>query len=508
MRPSFFNRRRFLAQAGAWLGASSLRLRAEEADQRVVSIFHTTDLHGHVVPTVDYGGMPDLGGMARCMSCVRQWRKESPHSLLVDVGDVYQGTPESHRNQGELMMRLFNQAGYDAWTLGNHDFDWGREALEANLALSASPVLTGNLRLEGKRSGEFEGAWKKVVPWTMKEVGGFRIALIGLVTPGLPYWLMPETSGGASATPPAEALRRSIRKAREAKADAIVVIGHMGLINRDDEANPVRTTLEAVQGVDVFLGGHTHRGVPSTFVGETLYSQAAYHGIACGRVDLAFDLNSRKLVAKSAMIESMDARYALDPAVMELAAPEIREAGDHLKSKVCTVARPLKGKGVGSEVAMLLCSCFQAALKRRGVEVDGVYHGTFGDEDLPAGEMTVADCWRRLPYENLLVVVEMSVADLEQVLAENGAGSNRTLWPFEWKMGDDGHFEFLRLDGEPVARDWRLRIAMNSYDSQSAGRRLMKLREIVLSPAAKRSVTSVDTRGALIEGLLERETVP
>ena len=89
------SRRRFLASTGAWLGASAAGIAATSDKSRTVSIFHTTDLHGHIMPTQTYDGMENVGGLARCATCIRQWRRESPDSLLVDVGDVYQGTAES-----------------------------------------------------------------------------------------------------------------------------------------------------------------------------------------------------------------------------------------------------------------------------------------------------------------------------------------------------------------------------------------------------------------------------
>ncbi len=84
-------------------------------------------------------------------------RKDSSDSLLVDVGDVYQGTAESLQNGGKLMLDLFGRLGYDAWTLGNHDFDWGPEMQETNLRLSKSPVLTGNLKRDGSHGLALRG---------------------------------------------------------------------------------------------------------------------------------------------------------------------------------------------------------------------------------------------------------------------------------------------------------------------------------------------------------------
>jgi 5'-nucleotidase / UDP-sugar diphosphatase len=502
-------RRQFLAGTGAWLGSSAFGFGVGEGKTKTISIFHTTDLHGHILPTQTYNGTADVGGFARCASCIRQWRKESPDSLLLDIGDVYQGTAESLINGGKLMIGLFNRLGYDAWTLGNHDFDWGPEQLETNLALSKSPVLTGNLSLAGKSPGALEGNWKGVKPWTMKEVGGFRIALIGLVTPGLPYWLAPETLGGVSPTDPAESLKRSLAEARAEKADAIIVMGHMGWRNDDDFANPVREILKANEGVDVFLAGHTHQDKPSWELGSVLCSQASYYGINCGRVDLTFDLDSRKLVSRRAFTILMDKRFELDPVVMEVAQPELKKAEEQMARKLGTAKELIPGKGRNNRLARLFCEFFSEALQRNNTPVDGIFHGTFGTGDIAPGEITVADCWKMLPYENLLSIIEVSAAELVEIVHEDSKeyNSDRTLWPFELELDPQGKpIRFLH-QGEPVAADRRFRIGLNSYDAQSGGRRLMRLREIAAAPSAKRVTTLIETRGALIDGVLNRKEI-
>ncbi|MCU0751896.1 MAG: bifunctional metallophosphatase/5'-nucleotidase [Akkermansiaceae bacterium] len=499
-------RRRFLGGAGAWLGASLAGLRADRENFHTVSIIHTTDLHGHIVPTRTYEGLENVGGFARCATRIRQWRREKPDSLLVDLGDVWQGTAESYLEKGRLMMRLFNLLEYDAWTLGNHDFDWGRGALEANLALSKPAVLTGNLRVDGKVPGALDGAWKSVLPWVMREVGGFRIALIGLVTPGLPYWLPPELLDGAEVLDPLDALRRSVAEARANKADAVVVTGHMGFRERDDFANPVRGILKQVPGVDVYLGGHTHQNQPLWKLGNVFCSQAAYHGIYCGRVDLTFDRTSRKLIGRDAMTELMDARFEPDAAVMDLAGPDIRTASEQLARKLAVVKTPVKSGGADNPLGTLFCECFAEALTQNGNPVDGVFHGTFGSGDVPAGELTVADCWKMLPYENLLVTAELGTTELIEILRmERGLrGSDRILWPFQLRLDGSGAVRSFTHRGKPVAEDARFTIAFNSYDAQSGGQSMMPLRDILSRPAAKRRFTGIETRNALIDGLLRR----
>ena len=88
-----------------------------------ISILHTTDLHGNILPTTDYAGNPDLGGFARCATQIRRWRRQNRNSIQIDAGDVYQGTEVSLRTNGRLMIDLFNYLKYDAWIVGNHEFD-------------------------------------------------------------------------------------------------------------------------------------------------------------------------------------------------------------------------------------------------------------------------------------------------------------------------------------------------------------------------------------------------
>ena len=506
-------RRTFLAgTAGATAALVASGPVAEARDlgkARTISIFHTTDLHGRILPTSTYEGLDDVGGLARCATCIRQWRRESPHSITVDVGDVVQGTAVSLESGGSIMIDLFNRLGYDAWTLGNHDFDWGPEKLEANLALSQSPVLTGNLERAGAKPGSFAGVWGKVKPWVLKEVGGFKIGLVGLITPGLPYWLAPETLGGTAASDPVRTLATSLKEVKSAGVDAIVVMGHMGWRFQDDYANPVRELLRDAKDVDIYLAGHSHQNQPTWSLHDVLCSQSSYHGIHCGRIDLTFDLDSRKLVDRRAFTLLMDDRFELDPAVMERAQPNLAKADEQLARRVATVARQIEGKGRGSGLAKLLCETFAESLARSKSPVDGVFHGTFATGDLPPGELTVGDCWRIIPYENMLATADVTARDLLTIVAEDASDkkSDRTLWPFEVVRGDGGRPTAISRDGSEVDPDRRFTIAFNSYDAQSGGRRLMKLREILQQPEAKLRTTSLDTRSALIEGLLDRGTV-
>ena len=195
------------------------------SDTTTISILHTTDLHGHILPTSDYNGNADLGGFARCATQSRQWRKQNPNSILIDVGDVYQGTDVSLRNRGELMIDLFNHLKYDAWIVGNHEFDWGIDVVQNAIARSQVPVLGANVSIEGKAAGgatDAKSDLSRIQPFVIKEFDGIKIAIIGVTTPGMPFWFRPEFTRGMDFAFPVEPVRRAIVEARAQSATAII----------------------------------------------------------------------------------------------------------------------------------------------------------------------------------------------------------------------------------------------------------------------------------------------
>src|SRR5881409_856673 len=222
-----WTRREFLKLAGRAGVLSAVPTLASAAtalnsDTVCISILHTTDLHGHILPTSDYAGNADLGGLARCVTQIRRWRRQNPNSILIDVGDVYQGTDVSLRNKGELMIDLFNHLRYDAWIVGNHEFDWGIETFLNALQRSAMPVLAANTVLDGKPAGassDSQHPLAKIQPLIVKEIAGIKLAVIGVTTPGMPFWLPSEFTRGIEFQNPVEPVRRAITRAKGEGAD-------------------------------------------------------------------------------------------------------------------------------------------------------------------------------------------------------------------------------------------------------------------------------------------------
>src|SRR5213595_821832 len=514
-----WTRREFLKLAGqAGLLSTVPTLASASAalnpDTVCISILHTTDLHGHILPTSDYDGNRDRGGLARCATQIRRWQRENPNSILIDVGDVYQGTDVSLRNKGALMIDLLNQLEYDAWVVGNHEFDWGMECFERALEQSNMPVLAANTLMEGKPAGEFPDAkhpFAKIQSFILKEIAGIKLAIIGVTTPGMPFWLWPEFTRGLDFRHPVEPVRRAIASAKRGGANAIVLTGHMGLKTRtggDDFANTVMALTSEFPEVAVFIAGHTHQDVPSRLTNAVLFTQADHFGIHVGRVDLLFDRNSKKLLHREAICELMDNRFHSDHVIVSRAKSQLAESESALSRVVGELAETLRGRsrpGRPSDVERLIGAAIMEMLLERNVPADGVMHGAFDDKaDLIAGPKTVNDVWDIIPFENYIVTAQLSPEEIkisiEDVFASH---EKRNLLGFELKT--EGHRENYKIvsmalaNRELLDRIKKYVIAFNSFDARSGGHHFMKLRALLEKPTANYILHPVQTRDALVE---------
>ena len=515
----FWTRRDFLKLAGRAGLLSALPTLASaaaalESDTVCISILHTTDLHGHILPSADYNGNPDYGGLARCAAQIRRWRRQNPNSILIDVGDVYQGTDVSLRNKGELMIELFNHLKYDAWIVGNHEFDWGIDTFINALQRSAMPVLAANMILNGKPAGvssDSQHPFAKIQPLIVKEIAGIKLAIIGVTTPGMPFWLPGEFTRGIEFQNPVEPVRRAIARAKGEGADVIVLSGHMGLKMRtggDDFANTVMALTSEFPEVAVFIAGHTHQAIPSRLTNRVLFTQADHFGIHVGRVDLLFDRNSKKLLHREAICEMMDNRFHPDHVIVSRAKSQLAESDAALSSPVGELGDPLRGQshpGMPSDVERLIGAAISEALVERNVSVDGVMHGAFDDRaSLVAGPKTLNDLWNLIPYENYIVTARLSPEEIKVVMEEVFTShEKRNLLGFEVKT--QGRGENCRIisttlaDGRQLDRNKKYVIAFNSFDSRSGGHHFMKLRTLLERPEANYVLRPVQTRDALIE---------
>ena len=288
-------RRRFLKLAGLGAGGSLLlpgRTPGLDgtggSDPIHLVILHTNDTHSRMDPFPrDEGPYAGLGGVARRATLVKRIRQRHPHVLLLDAGDIFQGTPYFNFFQGEIEFRAMSEMGYDAATLGNHDFDNGVEGLVEMRPHATFDFVSANYRVEGSPLEDH------VRPWVIRTLGGVRVGIFGL---GIAFrgLVLESLHRGVVYTDPFQAARRAVGELRSLGCDLVVCLSHLGYRYRDDR--PSDTLLaRRVEGIDLILGGHTHTFMdePDVHPGpggrRTLVNQVGWAGMRLGRVDVVME---------------------------------------------------------------------------------------------------------------------------------------------------------------------------------------------------------------------------
>ena len=229
----------------------ALLLSACNHSPQTLLILHTHDAHSQVEPTKD-----GLGGFVARQALVDSFRTVYPNVLLLDAGDIFQGTPYFNRFDGRLEIEAYNQMGYEAATIGNHEFDKGIDTLAARIRQAKFPFVSANYEVKGTA---LDGLVK---PYVVIEKSGLKVGILGLGVD--PNKLILETYfGGLTYTDPIKAANRyaEILKNKE-KCDFVIVLSHLGY-SSDPEIMSDSLVAVNSRNIDLILGGHTHeiRGV-------------------------------------------------------------------------------------------------------------------------------------------------------------------------------------------------------------------------------------------------------
>src|SRR5690242_3908762 len=247
------NRRTFLTTSAAFgvtlAGFPRELLKASAADT-VITILHTNDTHSQIDPLPANDKNAGKGGVARRATVVKRIRKENPNTLLVDAGDVMQGTPYFNFYRGEVEYKAMSAIGYDVGTLGNHEFDNGVEDLAKALKFATFDLVSANYDVKGT---VLEG---RVKPYVVKTVGGIKVGLFGLGISPVAL-ITPANFKGVTYNDPVVAAREVVKTLREKERCSLVVcMSHLGYYVKGDRGDSL--VASQVDGIDFIAGGHTH----------------------------------------------------------------------------------------------------------------------------------------------------------------------------------------------------------------------------------------------------------
>jgi 5'-nucleotidase len=267
------------------------------AGETLITILHTNDTHSQIDPIAENDKQnAGKGGVARRATLVKRIRKENPNTLMIDAGDVFQGTPYFNFFKGEVEYKSMSMIGYDVGTLGNHDFDNGVDALAAAMKFANFEFVSTNYDLRGT---PLEA---RVKPYTIRTFGDVRIGLFGLgVSPD--NLITPENFKGVKYLDPVRMTRGVVRLLREQeKCNLVVGMSHLGYYPNPKTGEIGDTQVAAqVGGVDFIASGHTHTFMDKPVLQknpdgkDTIIFQVGKSGIYVGRVD--FKMKEGKVVA-------------------------------------------------------------------------------------------------------------------------------------------------------------------------------------------------------------------
>ncbi|NNE70438.1 MAG: bifunctional metallophosphatase/5'-nucleotidase [Rhodothermales bacterium] len=285
-------RRRFLKTfaAGA-LGSTLMPLEALASDEVRLVILHTNDTHSRIDPfPVDGSRNSGLGGVARRASLIKRIRASQPNVLLLDSGDIFQGTPYFNFYHGEIEFKTMSAMGYDVATVGNHDFDLGVDGFVAMQPHASWEWVSANYDVSNSGMAPY------VKPYTIREIAGVRVGILGV---GVDFdrLVLASLHEGVTYSDPVLAARRTAVELRELGCDVVICLSHLGHRSRGDRPSDTAVGTE-VPEIDIVLGGHSHTFLDEPEVirrpsGFTLVNQVGFAGIRLGRIDLVLDRNGQ-----------------------------------------------------------------------------------------------------------------------------------------------------------------------------------------------------------------------
>ncbi|WP_108867878.1 bifunctional metallophosphatase/5'-nucleotidase [Aquimarina aquimarini] len=296
------NRRVFIQQiasATAFAGLGGLSVTSCMTPKpKKITVLHTNDVHSQIDPLPNnHYKYPGLGGFARRASIIEQVRQENPNTILLDAGDIFQGTPYFNYFGGEIEFKLMSKLNYDLATIGNHDFDNGIDGLLSQLPNATFDFVSANYDFKNTVLEGLVKPYKILIKEGVKiGVFGLGIKLDGLVSKNL----YKETQ---YSDPIEMAQEMSKVLKEEEQCDLVICLSHIGYDYKNSPNNVSDLNLaKSTKNIDLIIGGHTHTLLPKpvivdNLVGEkVVINQCGKSGVYMGQIDFYFDASGNKII--------------------------------------------------------------------------------------------------------------------------------------------------------------------------------------------------------------------
>ncbi|GFN36771.1 5'-nucleotidase C-terminal domain-containing protein [Tepidimicrobium xylanilyticum] len=432
---------------------------AEEGDVVKLTIIHTNDVHSRVVGSED-----SLIGYAKLATLVKEMRKEG-NVLLLDAGDTTHGLPIATISNGESIIKLMNQMGYDAMVPGNHDFNYGYDRLIELNRMADFPILAANvIREDGTRDLE---------EYTIIEIDGIKVGIFGLTTQETKFKSNPKNTEGININDPVAVAEEMVKKLKEEDVKLVIALAHIGM---DEESNPKTTDIaKKVQGIDIIIDGHSHTMLEEgEVIGDTLIVQTGEYLKNIGVVNV--ELADGKISKKEAKLMTFEDALALkEDEEISNKISELEEENNQVlsvtigQSNVDLVGEREVVRAGESNLGNLATD---AMLDITGADV-ALTNGGGIRASIPAGQISKGNILEVFPFGNYIVVLELTGEDIIKAL-EHGvdtypepAGKFPHVAGMTYKIDPSkeagSRIVELLIDGKPVELNKTYTLATNDF---------------------------------------------
>jgi len=413
---------------------------ADGPDFRTVTVVSTNDVHGALVGRVHSWSHGDVVGssdwVAGYINTVRD-KQGADEVLLLDAGDTMQGTLISNYFYGASTIEIYNEMGYDATAIGNHEFDWGQDVLVDRVGQAEFPFLSANIVYNelGPAPGD-RPDW--ATPYTIKVINDVTVGIIGVTTPDTPSVTNPVNVANLAFTDPADAVTDLVDDVEAEGATVIIVLAHMGgfwPLGEDDEVYNLAMGLDSEE-IDLIVSGHTHADLHD-WVNDIPIMQAYSSGTALGRIDLIVEKESGEVAdIKEFSVTTTYNTYYGGPAQYDgevvVADPDVTVIVEYYEAQVEEVKNEVIGE---TTTAITRNYRYESAMGdwvtdiMRDYEyapgIDFAFTNSGGlREDIDAGPITFGEVFEAIPFDNTVVVVELDGSEVVQVLEEGITGAH------------------------------------------------------------------------------------
>lgn len=447
-----------------------------------ITIIQTTDIHGHITSSgsrysklskaIKYE-IEKSGGLKNC--------------LLIDCGDTFQGSYEAAKHKGSFIPRLLNDLNFNVFIPGNHDFDFGTEAFIKNISQLKCDIIAANLSIKNLPISI------KIYPWKCYERNGKKIAVIGMTSPFLRYWLWGKRYQGIEVFPIKKTMFRVMPEVLKAKPDAIILAVHQGLYQskRYPSGSDIKEIAEIFPHIDIILGGHSHQTYSGKMLSQnTMYIQAGHHGKYIAVIKLNFDNKNKTIFSKLDEIKVDKSRIA---------------SKTDQKSKLSLKQIRFLSKLKPDEFTEYFVKLISKIMKESSnTDIAFYFSRKIKLNNLNSSIKRIA--YKIIPYEDNIVKINLTGNELKKFIKQQIEFNRKTKYKslfhysgLEIKYTNNGHIKYIYINDRKLKNQKTYSIALTSYCLASAGNRYPLLKKYSKNKNSK----PVDT-GILLRNSLER----